>query len=118
MKQWKDADDLELVGLVNFPFRLRARWFAKLLKESLRHGSQQLTVGYTVPIALMFWVYIQDVLRCRGPAGGLTPLTGGWCLIFLLAFVGEVIRWMYSPLPAGTSLGRWFQFHRVDSRWT
>ena len=47
--QWKDGDDLELVGLVNFPFRLRARWFAKMLKQCLRHASQHLTASYTVP---------------------------------------------------------------------
>eukprot|EP00435_Cladocopium_sp_Y103_P016651 s1710_g4.t1 len=47
--RWMDGDDFPCLGLLNFPFRLRARWFAKCLKESLRHAAQPFAYRFTTP---------------------------------------------------------------------
>ena len=40
LKKWTDGSTLPVLSLINHPFRLRVRWFVKILKECLRHAGQ------------------------------------------------------------------------------
>ena len=55
--KWLDGFDIPHIDLHNFAFRQRARWFAKVLKETLRHMQVDVVSGYVKPasnIILMF----------------------------------------------------------------
>ena len=51
--KWVDGADLPFVRLRGFAFRQRARWFVKLLKESLRHLQIALHCCYGKPFSQM-----------------------------------------------------------------
>ena len=83
-KQWRDADCIDLVGLANYPFRLRARWVAKILKECLRHSCQPLSMSYTQPHSTVLGLY----------TGCVAVPWPQWRL-------DEVDRWIIAHVPFG-----------------
>ena len=46
---WTDSADSPMSTLVQRPFKLRARWFAKVWKECLRHLGVQVHIAFTRP---------------------------------------------------------------------
>eukprot|EP00435_Cladocopium_sp_Y103_P059804 s2_g21.t1 len=82
--KWQDGDDQPLVGLLNHPFRLRARWFAKMLKECLRHLNQSFTYRFMTPHSTVLNLH-----------------TGCLALPWPLGRLDKVDNWIVSKIPAG-----------------
>jgi len=51
--QWINGMDMPWVGLRGFSFKQRTRWFTKVLKETLRHQSVSLQMGFGKPASQM-----------------------------------------------------------------
>ena len=50
---WKDGATVPVHGLRHWPFKQRVRWFAKVLKEILRHSGAHVVAGYERPTSFM-----------------------------------------------------------------
>ena len=50
---WKEGTVISSLALQNFGFKKRAHWFAKVLKECLRHMQQPMCYAYGVPASHM-----------------------------------------------------------------
>lgn len=55
--RWQDGADIPMLTLYNFAFRRRARWFAKVLKETLRHMKVEVEAGYVKPASSMILMF-------------------------------------------------------------
>ena len=49
MHGWRDGSEVPLLSLLNFGFKVRVKWFAKVLREILRHGGLDVCSGYQRP---------------------------------------------------------------------
>ena len=49
LAKWTDGSTIDLLSLANHPFRLRFRWFTKILKDCLRHVGQPIVAKYGLP---------------------------------------------------------------------
>ena len=49
VSQWRDGEEVTHLSLMGYSFRQRARWFTKMLKESLKHLGVSLHMGYGRP---------------------------------------------------------------------
>ena len=55
--RWYDGADFPFLSLHNYSFRQRARWFTKVLKETLRHMQIKLSFDYKRPASQMVLMY-------------------------------------------------------------
>jgi hypothetical protein len=79
---WRNGDDIPHLGLKGFPFKLRARWFIKLLKECLRHLGQKIDFAVGLPHSQMIKTHT-GLFALPWPEHGLTAIDS----------------WMYACIP-------------------
>lgn len=54
---WRDSADMPLHALLHTGFKTRARWFGKVLRETLRHANVDVVAGYSVPTSHMIHMH-------------------------------------------------------------
>ena len=57
LRKWCDGSEFPLQGLVTRPFRLRVRWFGKVLREVLRHSGADVVSSYVRPVGTMIAMF-------------------------------------------------------------
>ena len=68
LKKWVDGNTIPFLSLLNHPFRLRVRWFAKMLMECLRHVGQPILSRYGVPTSDVLRFHTGTVVAVPWPA--------------------------------------------------
>lgn len=53
LQSWCDGSDIPHHRLLQFGFKMRVKWFAKVLREILRHGGLTICAGYQRPKSFM-----------------------------------------------------------------
>ena len=76
---WKDGATLPFRELRSVSFKKRARWFAKVLKEVLRHAGCSVPSGYVRPCSQMIAMHT-GYLAVPWPVARLVQI-GGWCIL-------------------------------------
>eukprot|EP00435_Cladocopium_sp_Y103_P007530 s1093_g2.t1 len=81
---WEDGSSVPLSSLVNVSFKVRCRWFSKVLKESLRHQRQVVVHSF-----------------CRPHSAALHLHTGCLAVPWPQTRLDRVDSWLLSHLPGG-----------------
>eukprot|EP00435_Cladocopium_sp_Y103_P041452 s2524_g11.t1 len=82
--RWADGGDNSALSLVNITFKVRCRWFSKVLKESLRH--QQQTVKHSF---------------CRPHSTSLSLHTGCLAIPWPSDRLTRIDEWILQHIPGG-----------------
>lgn len=81
---WRDGNDTPHLDLLSVPFQTRARWFCKVLKESLRHHGQGFTYAY-----------------CRPHSRAVFLHTGSLAVPWCPSRIGAIDDWILRFCPGG-----------------
>jgi hypothetical protein len=98
---WQNGSDLPLQGLRSYPFKRRVQWFAKVLKEILRHWKLPVVYKYCRPESEMLAMFCGS-MAIPWPKGRLV-LIDKWLRTFLIRpLEGKPRHWMDYRLLRGT----------------
>ena len=79
---WKNGADVPLLALKGFSYKLRVKWFIKILKECLRHLGQAISFQVGLPYSNMVKMH-----------------TGVFAVPWPAARLDAIDRWFYSCCP-------------------
>lgn len=96
---WKDGATLPFLELRSVSFKKRARWFAKVLKEVLRHAGCSVPSGYVRPCSQMIAMHT-GYLAVPWPVARLVQI-GGLCMVPTNRTEGSPKTWTDCPCPLG-----------------
>eukprot|EP00435_Cladocopium_sp_Y103_P017840 s827_g4.t1 len=82
--KWLDGVDFPMTALINLSFKVRCRWFSKVLKECLRHQHQEVAYAY-----------------CRPFSEALSLHTGCLAVPWAQHRIARIDQWILTHVPAG-----------------